>query len=163
MQFAQLDFHIQKCKEHLDATKTHNTEIESYIVQFLLTRICAEFETRIAVLVQRRCSRMRDPHVKRFVQRSARDAAKYFNIGDIAGILHRFGEDYKKVFHDSILNTRAHIAWDNIYSNRQAVAHGSGVQMSFGDLTKNYAESILVIDVIVTALNLKPRELRDLK
>jgi len=35
--------------------------------------------------------------------------------------------------------------------------------MSFGDLTKNYAESILVIDVIVTALNLKPRELRDLK
>jgi hypothetical protein len=106
---------------------------------------------------------MRDPHVKRFVQRSARDAAKYFNIGDIAGILHRFGEDYKKVFHDSILNTRAHIAWDNIYSNRQAVAHGSGVQMSFGDLTKNYAESILVIDVIVTALNLKPRELRDLK
>lgn len=51
MQFRQLDFHLQKCEQHLDSTKTRNTEIESYFVQYLLTRICAEYEARIAILV----------------------------------------------------------------------------------------------------------------
>ena len=163
MQFSQLDFHLQKCKEHLDATKMHNTEIESYFVQYLLTRICAEYETRIAILVQRRCSRMRDLHVKRFVKRSAKEATKYFNIGDLKGILGRFGDDYKVAFHNSVMNTPAHIAWNNIYSNRQAVAHGSGAQMSFGDLTTDYQESLVVLDELVSALNLRPREIRDLR
>jgi hypothetical protein len=112
MQFAQLDFHLQKCKEHLDATSAHNSEVESYFVQFLLTRICAEYEGRIAILVQRRCSRMKDLHVKRFVGRSAKDATKYFNIGDLKGILGRFGDDYKLTFHNSVMNTSAHVAWN---------------------------------------------------
>jgi hypothetical protein len=163
MQFAILDFHLQRCKTHLDTTKTHNTEIESYFVQYLLTRIVAEYETRIAILVQRRCSRMSDPHVKRFVQRSAKDAAKHFNIGDLAGILRRFGDDYKQAFQSSVGNTAAHVAWDNIYNNRQAVAHGGGAQMSFGDLTKNYTESLVVLDELITALCLRPHEIRDLK
>ena len=163
MQFAQLNFHLQKCKEHLDLTKTHNTEIESYFVQYLLTRICAEYETRIAILVQRRCSRMKDQHVKRFLQRSAKDASKYFNIGNIKGALGRFGDDYKQSFHDLVFGKPSHVAWDNIYNNRQAVAHGSGAQMSFGDLIKNYQESLSVLDALVSALNLRTKEIRDLK
>jgi hypothetical protein len=132
-------------------------------VQYLLTRICAEYETRISALVQRRCSRMRDQHVKSFMKRSAGDATRQFNISDIAGMLRRFGDDYKKTFHDAIVNTPAHVAWDNIYNNRQAVAHGSGAQMSFGDLTRNYTESLAILDGLVTALCLRPHEVRDLK
>jgi len=162
MQFTQLDFHIQKCTEHLDATKTHNTEVESYFVQYLLTRICAEYETRIAILIQRRCSRMTDLHVKRFLQRSAKEVARNFNLGDLKGVLGRFGDDYKQIFHDSVMNTPAHVAWDNIYNNRQAVAHSSGAQMSFGDLKQNYQQSLLVLDALVSALCLKPKETKDL-
>jgi hypothetical protein len=163
MQFGRLDFHLQKCEQHLDNTKTRNTEIESYFVQYLLTRICAEYETRISILVERRCARMRDIHIKRFTTRSARDACKYFSIGDIKGILGRFGDDYKQSFHDQIMNTASHVAWDNIYNNRQAVAHGAGAQMSFPDLKKNYQESLIVLDAIVAALGLRPHETKDLK
>ena len=97
-------------------------EVESYFVQYLLTRICAEYEARIAILVQRRCSRMRDTHVKKFVTHSARLVTRYFNVGDIKGILGHFGDDYRQAFHNAVMNTPAHVAWNNIYSNRQAVA-----------------------------------------
>jgi hypothetical protein len=106
---------------------------------------------------------MKDQHVKSFMKRGAKDATRQFNISDLAGMLRRFGDDYKKTFHDAILNTPAHAAWDNIYNNRQAVAHGSGAQMSFGDLTTNYTESLVVLDALITALCLKPHEIRGLK
>lgn len=163
MQFGRLDFHLQKCEQHLDAASVRNTEIETYFVQYLLTRICAEYETRIAILVERRCSRMRDAHIKSFAKRSAKDACKRFDISDIKGILGRFGDDYKQAFHDQVMKTASHVAWDNIYHNRQAVAHGAGAQMSFPDLKKNYQESLAVLDALVLALGLKPGEIRDLK
>lgn len=47
MRFISLEFLMQRCEEHLDATNTRSTEIESYLVQFLLVRICAEFEIRV--------------------------------------------------------------------------------------------------------------------
>jgi hypothetical protein len=160
MQFGRLDLYIMMCEQHLDATNARNTEIESYLVQFLLTRICAEYETRIAALVERRCSRMKDLHVRSFTKRTAKDACRRFDISEIKGILGLFGEDYKQGFHDRVINTSAHTAWDNIYANRKAVAHGGGAQMSFPDLRTNYTESLAVLDALVVVLGLKPREIR---
>jgi hypothetical protein len=57
----------------------------------------------------------------------------------------------------------SHVAWDNIYTNRQAVAHKTGPQMSFGDLKNDYRDSLVVLDSLVSALGLRPREIRDLK
>jgi hypothetical protein len=54
----------------------------------------------------------------------------------------------------------SHAAWSNIYTNRQAVAHQAGTQMSLGDLKTNYADSLLVLDALAVALELRPRELR---
>lgn len=72
------------------------------------------------------------------------------------------GADYKDEFDRIVKNTPAHVAWDNIYNNRQAVAHGAGVQMSFADLRKNYQESLAVLDALAGVLGLRPRETHDL-
>ena len=163
MKFSKLDLLILGCEDHLDRTGTKGTEIESYFVQFLLTRICAEYESRIAILVHKRCSRTRDIHIKKFNQRGAQDATRNFDIGGLKGILGRFGEDYKTAFNDLVFNKRPHTAWDNIYNNRRAVAHGSGATMTLGDLKRDYQDSLVVLDSLSTALSLKPNELRDLK
>ncbi len=140
-----------------------STEIESYFVQYFLIRICAEFETRITTLVHRRCSRTRDLHLKSFAQQTAEYVCKHFSIRDIGKILARFGADYKQEFHKRVMSGLAHVAWDNIYTNRQAVAHKAGAQMSFGDMKQNYKESLAVLDALVSTLTLRPREIRDLK
>lgn len=163
MRFSSLDFAIKRCEQHLDGTKTRSTEIDTYLVQYLLVRICAEYEIRITTLVHRRCSRTKDPHLKSFAQRMAEYVCQRFSISDIAKVLKRFGDDYKLAFHTQVMSSMAHIAWDNIYTNRQAVAHKTGTQMSFGDLKDNYRDSLLVLDALVAALSLKRREIRDLK
>ena len=164
MRFGQLEYEIKKCEEHLDATGTRNTEIENYLVRYLLVLICAEYEKRIKILVQNRCARINDPHVLRFAHWGAEMATKCFNIGDIATMLNRFGEDYKKSFHKAVENQRCHVAWDNIYTNRHAVAHGhSVVMMNFTDLQRDYRDSVLVIDELVKALCLRPKDTKGLK
>jgi hypothetical protein len=162
MKCSSLDFVMRRCEEHLDTTGMRSTEIESYFVQYLLVRICAEYETRITTLVHRRCSRTKDRHLKSFAQQTAEYICQRFSISDIAKILGRFGSDYKQAFHGQVMSGMAHVAWDNIYTNRQAVAHKTGTQMSFGDLKKDYTDSLVVLDALVSALSLKPREVRDL-
>jgi hypothetical protein len=162
MTFGSLEFVIQRCEEHLDTTHMRSTEIENYFVQYLLIRICAEYETRVTTLVHRRCSRTRDRHLKSFAQQTAEYICRHFSISDIAKVLGRFGGDYRKAFHDQVTSGMAHVAWNNIYTNRQAVAHKTGAQMSLGDLKKDYKNSLVVLDALVSALNLRPREIRDL-
>jgi hypothetical protein len=162
MQFGTLDLNLYICEQHLDAANARNTEIENYLVQFLLVRICAEYETRIATLVERRCLRVADLHIRTFTAGNAKAICKRFSIGEIKGILGRFGDDYKQTFHDQVNDKPPHTAWDNIYSNRQAVAHGSGVQITFSDLKKFYPNSLIVLDAVVLALGLTADEINDL-
>jgi hypothetical protein len=163
MRFSSLEFVIKRCEDHLEETNARSTEIESYFVQYLLIRICAEYEARIITLIHRRCSRTKDAHLRAFAQETAKRLCQRFDVTDIKGILGRFGADYKQGFHDMVMAGTAHIAWDNIYTNRQAVAHKTGTQMSLGDLKRDYEQSLAVIDALASALSLKPRETKDLK
>lgn len=145
----------------MEATGTWSTEIEYVLVQFLLVRICAEWEARIPVMFERRCSRTTDGHLRQFATGSAQYFAKRFAISDIGKTLGRFGADYETAFKSTVPNTEASRAWDGIYSNRKAVAHGAGIQMTFGDLKQAYASSLSVIDAIVASLGLTADETKD--
>ena len=161
MRYLALDAQIAKCEQHLKDTQTANTEVEFYLSQFLLVRICAEFESRIKLLIERRCARTNDVYIKRFVQKSARKVWRDFKIGDITGNLGHFGEDYGKNFRD-LIDDQLIAVWDNIYTNRHAVAHSAGTQMSLRELKEAYIKSQAVLEAVVLALVLKPRELKNL-
>ena len=163
MKFASIDLLIQRCEAHLDATATRNTDIENFFVQLLLIKICSEYESRVTALFHRRCSRPRDKYLKAFVQKYAQYVCKRFSIADIGEILARFGPEYKTNFNTTATSGIAHIAWRNIYTNRQAVAHESGTQMSLGDLKRNYSDSLIILDALASALELRPREMQSFK
>jgi hypothetical protein len=114
-------------------------------------------------LVQRRCSRPKDAHLRAFAQQTAEYVCKRFDISDIGKILARFGDDYRKAFNVQAMSGTAHVSWNNIYSNRQSVAHEAGTQMSLGDLKANYADSLAVLDALAVALELRPGEMRRFK
>jgi hypothetical protein len=162
MKFSTLESLMKRCEEHLDTTGMRSTDIENCFVEYLLIRICAEYETRITALVHRRCSRATDVHVKSFAQKTAEYVCRRFDISEIAKILGRFGDDYKKTFHGLAMSGTAHVSWMNIYSNRQAVAHKAGAQMSLGDLKRDYQDSLNVLDALVSALTLEIGEISDL-
>ncbi len=161
--FPQIDREIAQCEKHLDASGTRNTEAEAYLVRYLLVRICAEYETRIRTIVQRRCTRTTDRHFQSFGQHWAVEATRRFKVSDLAWMLGCFGDDYKKAFSDAVSGQPSNAAWDNIYINRHAVAHGNGaVMMTLGELKKTYCDSTVLIDELVKVLDLNPRELKGL-
>ena len=165
MRFGQLDYEIRQCEQHLDATGTRNTLIENYLVRYLLVRICAEFETRIEILVQKRCAaRTNDTYLLKFAYWGTEIATKRYRISDISKMLGKFGDDYRNAFIAAVMSDTCHIAWDNICTNRHTIAHEDGaVNMSFTDLKRDYAASLLVIDEIVKALCLRPKDIKGLK
>jgi len=161
MRYLALDSQFAKCEQHLKDTSTANTEVEFFFTQYLLVRICAEFETRIKLLIERRCARTNDSHIKTFVQKSARVVCKEFKIGDIKGHLGRFGDDYANGFRN-LVDQQLETVWNNIYTNRHAVAHGVGTQMSLRELKDHYEKGQDVLEAIALALALRPRELKNL-
>ena len=163
MRFARLETLIKNAEDHLDSTGSRQSDIETYLVQYLLVRVWAEYEARLRTMVERRCGRVKDTYIKRFVARSVKETMRHFKISDIKGVLGGLGEDYKNEFDIKVKNTLAHTAWDNLYANRMSVAHGHGsVQMTLSDLRHDYCESTDVFDALATVLVLRAKELKDL-
>jgi hypothetical protein len=163
MRFAQLEYEITQCEKHLVETNKRNTEAESYLVRYLLVRICAEYEARILALVKNRCARTNDQHLRNFAHWGAKQATKYFKVENIDKMLANFGSDYRDTFNTLVKNQTCSQAFDNIYTNRHTVAHGTGpTPMSFGDLKRDFKESVDVIEALATALCMKQRELKGL-
>lgn len=163
MRFGQIDAEIAKCEEHLRATGTANTEVEFYLAQYLLVRLVAEYELRIKTLIQRRCARgSLDAYVKAYFQNTGWGMTRQFKIGDITGYLRKFGDDYAKTFAD-LVDAQLEQEWLNLYTNRHAVAHSTGAQVTLHDLKQHYQKTRAVVDAVVAALVMRPYDLRGLK
>jgi len=161
MNFASLDYRMLACRNHLDATNSWATEIEMFLVQYLLIRICAEWENRIPLIFERRCTRGSDPQLTQFAVKTVQYVTKRFAIKDLGDVLKRFDTSYHVQFTTAVTSNNAHIAWDSIYVNRNAVAHGAGVQMNLSDLTKAYQDCLSVLDALTAVLDLTPEETKD--
>jgi hypothetical protein len=162
MLFPRIDATMATCKAHLDATGAHNTEIETYLVGYALTVVCAEYELRIEALLCKRAERSGDGDVHSFVKNTIDKIVRSPNIGAIAGALGHFGSQCKTDFQALVTNTPAHAAYDGIVNNRQLLAHLTGHQMTFPNLEKSLQDTTDVFDAIGIALGLTAAELATL-
>lgn len=161
MTFGSIDYRMLSCKNHLDATNSWGTEVEAFLVQYLIVRICAELEARIPLIFERRCGRGTDVQLTQFAVKTVQYVTKRFKVGDLGDLLKRFDHSYHKKFNTAVVSDNSHVAWDSIYNNRHAVAHGAGIQMNFSDLAKAYQDCLPVLDALVTALGLTANETKD--
>jgi hypothetical protein len=136
-------------------------EVEAFLVQYLIVRVCAELEARIPLIFERRCVRGTDVQLKQFAVRTVQYITKRFSVRDLGDYLKRFDIAYHKHFNGAVVSNDSHVAWDSIYINRHAVAHGAGIQMNFTDLAKAYKDYLPVLDALVAALGLTPDETKD--
>jgi hypothetical protein len=148
MKLAKIDHAIEICEEHLDRTNSRGTEIEAFLTQYLLVLICAAFEEEIEQIVIHRLSGSGDAHVEAFAK-SALDAVfRSIKTSEIAGLLNRFGPDYKAEFSSRVSNTRAETYFNNIVVGRHATAHSIGSSVTLRELIEFYTEAHTVLDAI---------------
>jgi len=172
MRCRSIDNAIEVIRNHINTTEGKNPEIESYLVSYALTTIYAEYESRLNILIARRCALTDDVHLKNFSQTLAKCGTEVYRVekrrtgritlSDLAKILKQFGEDYRDGFTLQIENKPAHTAWDKIVNNRQLVAHQQGTNLTFQELEEAYHESLKVLDAFGEALNLPREHLKDL-
>lgn len=154
MDFPEVEEALGACERHLHGTKSFNTEIESFLVQYLLVVICREYENTIEALVEKRAGRAGDRHLTRFVKSATDNIFRSVKINEISGFLGRFGDDYKTKFNDFVQNNSdVHASFDNIVLNRHAITHRGMVQMTFNELSKSFDKSKRLLDEIASILN----------
>lgn len=152
--FPRIDATFRSCRQHLDTTGTRGTEIETIIVGYMLTIIHSEFEQYIVSLVCARCSVPDDPRLSSFAGYAAKRLVKKIALSELTSTLNTFHADCKKQFSDGVLNTQHHLAYDNIETNRQMLAHSSGINMTFAELEAAYNLSLIVLTAFAEALTL---------
>jgi len=174
MKFLAIEEPIATVAHHLNSTGQTNTEVENYLVAYLVVRAYSEFENRIRVLIARRCALTEDTHLKNFAQRYAkcgteenqfekdRSSGK-IRLGDLADTLKAFGPDYCQAFRDKTENTKAHLAWDQIINNRHNIAHQSPLGLTLEELSTAYKHSLPILDAFAEALELPAEQFADLK
>lgn len=157
MDFPYSESAIEVCEKHLVATNSKSTEIENYLVRFLLVQICAEFEKTVLALIIERAARSGDQQLTRLIDSLKKRLFSSLRTGEMAGILGRLDENLKNQFNNAVNNSDAQVAFNNIVSNRHDFAHfRSVVQMSFNDLLKDYARSKKVLEEFANVLGVKP-------
>ena len=156
MRLPVVDAEIELCEEHLRAAGAFDTEIETFLVRYLLVLICGRYEETIESLVVRRAERAGDAQVTQFVKSAVDRMVRSPKTSDIAGLLDRFGEEEKDRFREKVKDTRAELSFNGIVANRHAIAHGGTVQMTFEDLRKDYSRSLAVLEECASALGVSP-------
>ena len=146
MKLARVDQALEVCEQHLVRTGTLGTEIESFLTRHVLVLMCASFEEEIEKIVLERAANANDPALESFV-RSALDVLfRSAKCGEIAGLLNRFGSNYKARFQECVNGTLAEIAWNNIVHNRHSAAHSSGSNLTFRELVDFYEKGHSILD-----------------
>ena len=77
MDLATVSNAIAVCEKHLNDNKAFNTEIESYLVKYLLALICGEYEEAIEEMVAKRADKAGDPELSSYV-RTTTDKITFF-------------------------------------------------------------------------------------
>lgn len=141
------------CQAHLDSTNNKGTEIESFLTQFLLVRICGQYEKEIAKIVNDRATRSGDKELALFVGKTV-EAYKHLKLDSIRGnILRRFGSKYSDSFDTIIKDTEPAIRYQNIIENRDSSAHGGSIQMTFEELCISHNKAKEVLQALSDVLN----------
>jgi RiboL-PSP-HEPN len=148
MRLPRIDQAIEVCEAHLKSTDANGTEIEAFLARYLLIVTCAAFEEEIEKIILSRAARVNDPQIESFIRSSMKAIFRSLKIGDLAGLLGRFGANYKDRFQQAVTGTLAEQYFSNIIENRNTTAHRAGPNVTFREVVQFYEEAHTILDVI---------------
>lgn len=162
MDFPRIDSAIVDCKAHLSATNALGTPIESYLVGHLLVLAASEFERVTEAIVIARALRTGDGHLISFVRVASDRLIRSIKIDQMTGVLGHFDSTCKDSFVGSAIKCAAAIHYDNILSNRHAIAHMAGHAMTLADFETAFVGCKGLFDEFANCLGLTPAEISGL-
>lgn len=158
--YQRIESAIETCKLHvegLDPTDIRGKELETYIVAGLVVLIVSEYEDHLENIFSRRADMCGDMCAANYIKKTLSQKFRSPDLSKINETLNRFDGKYKVSFLDNIENSSEHAAWDSLMKARHAVVHKKGsLNLTFGELCKNYPMTKNIIAVVETVLGINP-------
>lgn len=153
MRVDKIDVLLDLCKVHIDERKIVDGRIEALLVQGLLVSTCAEFENILKNLTNVRSRSLRDGGAIGYVVTNADRAFRSASPENIEKAIKRFGDSNRHEFERlKNENLAAWIAYGNIISNRNDVAHGRPFHTTLREVREFYESGHVVLDWFQSAL-----------
>lgn len=154
MSLPSVDHVIGACKSHIHEAELQGSEMESYLADYLLVVVCAAFEEEIERLIQDRIRKSKDKSLESLCMSCISAVFRSVKSSEIAGLLNRFGEEYKTLFASKLKDNEAAVSrFNNIVINRHKVAHSEGSNMTFEEVVRSYSEGSLVLNALSETLD----------
>ena len=150
LQFSDIESELAVCESHLMKIP-NESDIQSFLTQFLLIRIHGKFEDEIGNILTNRIRRCNDSEIINFFQESF-ESYRHTKLQDLKSILKKFDENKKVSFDKKIRNTEPEIRYNNIMVNRNKAAHNAPIGMDFNELKRSYFEAKKVLIALESVL-----------
>lgn len=141
----------EECRAHLDETSSRGTEVEAFLAQYLLVALCAEMQDEIYRVVEIRTAQCGDSELCGFALNTSKRILRSVKIAELLGFVGHFGPERKQRFSEA-LDERVRMQYDTAVSNRHAVAHRNGAQVTIADLAGIIDSAERVLDSAHEAL-----------
>ncbi len=155
LSFSYSENAICKCREHLTETKTFSTEIETFLVHYLLVLICSEFESRVLEITLERVKKTGDSQVFSFVGNIIQRKFRRLRTGEMSELLKQFDSELSDKFDKIVNNSPEQVSFNNIVNNRHDFAHGNkSIEMSFNDLESDFKKAKKIFEIYSSVLGI---------
>ena len=152
MRIDRIDQELARCEEHCSSGPV-DVEVENLLTGSILILICSEFERKVKGLILDRCSSVSDESIRKYIEESIRHVLQGIRIGDLSGLLGKFGPLHKKEFQRRLNeNDMVKTMYDSILANRNFVAHEKGSNTTMKEVRQYYEEGHVVLDHFRDAL-----------
>ncbi len=146
---------LKECQEHLEATSTSGTVIESYLTQHILVLLSADMQQTIYGLLEKKAERVSEKSMQEYVSSTRKNIIREVTKSGITGFVSRFGTDARRKFDDYLKNKEQEISYySNAIENRDSVAHKQGAQVTFPEILQAVAAAELILSAVKIALEI---------
>ncbi|MBV7545120.1 hypothetical protein KW849_02190 [Pseudomonas sp. PDM26] len=144
---------IDECREHLQDSNAWNTQVESYLTQYILVILCADVQQSINSLIEERISMSAatDEGLRNFAVSTGKKCLRSVGKSEVSGFLGLFGNAVKEYF-NSRVDDRVVTLYNNAVSNRHDVAHNTGSTVTFRELNDIYDAAIVFLGAVSDSL-----------
>ena len=153
MRVDKIDVLLDLCRIHIEERMIVDGRIEALLVQGLLVSMCAEFENILKDLTNARGRSLRSGGASGYVVTNVDKAFRSASPENIENAIKRFGDsnrhEFERLKNESLA---AWIAYGNIISNRNDVAHGRPFHMTLREVSEFYESGHVVLDWFQSAL-----------
>jgi len=144
---------FDNCKEHLETCDAWGTEIESYLTQHVLVIMCADVQQELYTALEKRAEKAGDIALKDYAVATCKRVLRSIGKGEVAGFVGYFGSDAKDCLNTNINDVEVQL-YNNAVSGRHDVAHKSGSNITFRELSGAMDAARNFINVVSTAISL---------